>query len=76
MEDYIINVGQIEELQMINDINGLDNIFQRAKRILVGGGLVALVRQQRSGQVDRFEEFSTLDDFEAYQKNVYKYLNR
>lgn len=76
MEDYIINVGKIEELQMINDIDGLDSIFQRAKRILVGGGIVALVRQQRSGQVDRFEEFSNLEDFEAYKKNVYKYLNR
>lgn len=76
MEDYIINVGKIEELQMINDIDGLDSIFQRAKRILVGGGIVALIRQQRSGQVDRFEEFSNLDDFEAYKKNVYKYLNQ
>ncbi len=74
MEDYIINVGQIEELQMINDVTGLDGIFQRAKRTLVGGGVVALVRKQRSGQVDRFDEFSTLDDLEAYRKNVYKYL--
>lgn len=76
MEDYIINVGQIEDLQMINDIAGLDTIFQRAKRALVGGGIVALVRQQRSGQVDRFEEFSTLEELEAYKKNVYKYLTR
>jgi hypothetical protein len=76
MEDYIINVGKIEELQMINDVDGLDSIFQRAKRILVGGGIVALVRQQRSGQVDKFDEFSNLEDFEAYKKNVYKYLNQ
>lgn len=76
MEDYIINVAQIEELQMINDIDGLDSIFQRAKRILVGGGIVVLTRQHRSGQVDRFEEFSNLEDFEVYKKNVYKYLNR
>ncbi|NII27336.1 hypothetical protein HB364_19760 [Pseudoflavitalea sp. X16] len=74
MEDYIINVGQIEELQTINDTNSLDTIFQRAKRTIVGGGIVALVRQQRSGQTDRFEEFSTPEDLEAYKKNVYKYL--
>ena len=74
MEDYIINVGQIEDLQMINDIAGLDIIFQRAKRTLVGGGIVALVRQQRTGQADRFEEFSTLEELDAYKKNVYKYL--
>lgn len=74
MEDYIINVRQIEELQTINDTGSLDIIFQRAKRTIVGGGIVALVRQQRDGQTDRFEEFSTLEDLEAYKKNVYKYL--
>lgn len=76
MEDYIINVSQVEDLQMINDIAGLDTIFQRAKRTIVGGGIVAVVRQQRRGQVDRFEEFSTLEDLEAYRKNVYKYLKQ
>jgi hypothetical protein len=74
MEDYIINVGEVEELQMVNDITGLDTIFQRAKRTVVGGCNVVLVRKQRSGQVDRFEELSTLEDLEAYRKNVYKYL--
>jgi hypothetical protein len=74
MEDYIINVGQIEDLQMINDIAGLDSIFQRAKRNMVGGGLVVLVRQQRNGQVDRFDTLSTLEDLDAYKKNVYKHL--
>lgn len=74
MEDYIINVGQIEELQTINDTNSLDIIFQRAKRTIVGGGIVALVRQQRNGQTDRFEELSIPEDLEAYKKNVYKYL--
>ncbi|WP_315817219.1 hypothetical protein [Paraflavitalea speifideaquila] len=68
MEDYIINVGQIEDLQMINDIAALDSIFQRAKRNMVGGGLVGLVRQQRDGQVDRFDTLSTLEDLEAYKR--------
>jgi hypothetical protein len=69
MEDYIINVGKIEEWQMINDIPSLDQVFQRAKRTLVGGGVVVLVRG-----TDRFDEFTNLDDFEQYRKNVYKYL--
>lgn len=75
MEDYIINVGKIEELQMINDIAGLDSIFQRAKVILVGGGIVAVVRHQRTGETDRIEEFSTLEDLATYKERVYKYLN-
>jgi len=76
MEDYIISVGKVEEWQMANDVGSLDVVFDRAKRVLVGGGIVALVREQRSGEVYRFEEFSTLEDFEEYRRRVYKYLKR
>jgi hypothetical protein len=75
MEDYIINVGKVEEWQTIRDIAALDELFQRAKRTLVGGGTVALVRVQRNGESYRFEEFTNLEDFEQYKKNVYKYLD-
>jgi hypothetical protein len=74
MDDYIINVGKVEEWQMIKDVSSLDELFQRAKRVLVGGGTVALVRELRNGDSYRFEEFTNLDDFEVYRKNVYKYL--
>jgi hypothetical protein len=74
MEDFIISVSKVEEWQMTNDVTELDNLFQRAKRVLVGGGTVALVRQQRSGESYRFEEFTNLEDFEQYKKNVFKYL--
>ena len=75
MEDFIIAVGKVEEWQMTNDIKALDQLFERAKRVLVGGGVVALVREQRSGGSIRFEEFTGLEDFEVYKKNVYKYLS-
>ena len=75
MDDYIINVGKVEEWQMIKDVSSLDELFQRAKRVLVGGGVVALVRELRNGDSYRFEEFTNLDDFEAYRKNVCKYLD-
>jgi hypothetical protein len=74
MEDFIISVGQVEEWQMTNDIASLDTVFDRAKRTLVGGGVVALVREQRSGAVDRFEEFGTLEDLQEYKRRVYRYL--
>jgi len=32
------------------------------------------VREQRNGDAYRFEEFTNLEDFEAYRKNIYKYL--
>jgi len=74
MEDYIINVNKVEEWQMINDIASLDEIFQRAKRVLVGGGVVALMREQRDGTSWKVDEFSNLEDFGKYRDNVYKYL--
>jgi len=74
MDDYIINVGKVEEWQTINDINSLNEVFQRAKRVLVGGGTVALVREQRDGTSWKVDEFSSLEDFEKYKVNVYKYL--
>jgi len=59
---------------MTKDVPALDELFQRAKRVLVGGGVVVLVRELRNGDSYRFEEFTNLDDFETYRKNVYKYL--
>ena len=74
MEDFIISVNKVEEWQMTNDVTELNNLFQRAKKVLVGGGTVALVRQQRSGESYRFEQFTNLEDFEQYKKSVFKYL--
>ncbi|MFL9485207.1 hypothetical protein ACI6Q2_20660 [Chitinophagaceae bacterium LWZ2-11] len=74
MEDYIINVGEIEELQTIKDIQSLNTIFDRAKRNIVGGGTAVLVRKQLSGRSDKFDELSTLDDLKNYKDKVYKYL--
>ena len=74
MEDFIISVSEVEEWQMTNDVAALDNLFQRAKRVLVGGGIVALVRTQVSGESYRFEEFTDLEDFEKYKKNYKKFL--
>ena len=75
MEDYIISVGKVEEWQMTNDTAALDAVFDRAKRVLVGGGVAALVRELRTGEVYRFEEFSTLEELEKYRKGVYRWLN-
>ncbi len=74
MQDYVINVTQIEELQTLNDRDALDNIFERAQRVVVGGGTVLLVRQHPNGQRDKFDAFSTEGDLAAYKESVYKYL--
>jgi hypothetical protein len=74
MAEYTIYVGQIEELQMLNDKQALDAIFRKAQSAVVGGEVVALVRKTSSGQEYRFEEISTLEDLNEYKKNVYKYV--
>lgn len=74
MDEFIISVGKIEELQMLNDKDSLDAIFYKAKATIVNGEKVALIRETRSGEKYRFEEISTLNDLEDYKKNVYKYV--
>ncbi|HVU55962.1 MAG TPA: hypothetical protein VHD83_12950 [Puia sp.] len=74
MEDLVITVNNIEEWQTLNDTNSLGRVFRKAQSVLVGGGKVVLERVQPSGEHDKFEEFTSLDDLEAYKKNVYKYV--
>ena len=74
MAEYVIIVNQIEEYQMLNDRQSLDSIFRKAQSAVVGGEVVALVRQNANGQQYRFEEISTLEDLNVYKKNVYKYV--
>jgi hypothetical protein len=74
MAEYVISVGQIEEYQMLNDKQALDAIFRKAQSAVVGGEVVALVRQTASGDTYRFDEITTLDDLNAYKKTVYKYI--
>jgi hypothetical protein len=74
MEDLVIAVNNIEEWQNLNDTNSLGKIFRRAQSVLVGGGKVVLERVQPSGERYKFEEFTSLEDLEAYKKNVYKYI--
>ncbi len=74
MNDYTINVTQIEELQTINNIDELENIFTRAKSAIVNGAKVILVRKEASGKANKFDEIDTLDTLEAYKKGVFKYL--
>lgn len=75
MQQYVINVAQIEEWQMIKNITELDKLFARAGSVLVGGGTVVLVRQDRNGKKEKFDEITTLEDLGEYKKQVYKYLD-
>lgn len=73
MQEYVINVNEIEELQTIQNTRELDAIFYRAQQTLVGGERVILVRKT-AGKAEAFDVFTTLDELAQYKKQVYKYL--
>lgn len=74
MQDYKINVTQIEELQTISNTDELENIFARAKSAIVNGAKVILMRKESSGKENKFDEIDTLEILDAYRKGVFKYL--
>lgn len=74
MLEYVINVAEVENLQTLEDKDALDNIFARAERTVIGGGVVLLIRRSSNGSSEKFDEFSTEADLAEYKKRVYKYL--
>ena len=74
MTEYLIDVSKIEELQTLNDKDQLEKIFDRAKSTIVNGERVLMIRKDRTGASQKFDEFSTLDDLDLYRKRVFKYL--
>lgn len=73
MEDFIIIVNQIEELQAVEDRQQLEVIFERAKRTIVGGMDVVLVRENK-GKQERFDTITNEQDLEAYKHRVFRFL--
>lgn len=74
MQDYKINVTEIEELQMIENIAELDRVFAKAHSAIVNGAAVILYRKTVSRQDDVFDTITTEGDLEVYKAGVYKYL--
>jgi len=74
MTEYEIDVAKIEELQTLNDKDELEKIFSKAQSTIVNGENVILVRKQRNGSSQKFDELTTLEDLERYRKSVFKYL--
>jgi ATPase subunit of ABC transporter with duplicated ATPase domains len=74
MREYVIDVSKIEELQTLNDKNELENIFFRANSTIVNGEKVILVRKNKSGKTEKFDEMSTQEELDLYKKRVFRYL--
>jgi hypothetical protein len=74
MTEYVIDVAKIEELQTLSDTNELETIFFRAKSTIVNGEKVLLVRKDKSGRSEKFDEMSTEGELENFRQRVFKYL--
>jgi hypothetical protein len=74
MNDFVINVTQVEELQTISNTDELEKIFGKAKSAVVNGAKVILVRKDAAGKTNKFDEIDTLEDLEKYREGVFKYL--
>ena len=74
MREFVIEVSKIEELQTLNDKDALETIFFRAKSTIVNGEKVLLVRKNKNGKSEKFDELSTEDELEQYRQRVFRYL--
>lgn len=74
MQEYKIDVTQIEELQMVKNTRALDRIFKDARSTIVNGEVVWLMRKGKAESGEKFDELTTIEDLEQYKKSVYKYL--
>lgn len=75
MTEYVIDVSKIEELQTLNDKDELEKIFSRAQSTIVNGEKVLLVRREKNGKSEKFDEMSTESELEEYRKRVFRYLH-
>jgi hypothetical protein len=71
---YVIDVARIEELQILNDRDELERIFSKAQSTIVNGEKVILIRKDKKGSSQKFDEFSVMEDLNHYRKSVFKYL--
>lgn len=74
MQEYVINVNEVEDLQMVNNITDLEKMLSKAKSTVIQGGVVILTRKYADGRTENFDELTTEADLEAYKQSVFKYL--
>ena len=75
MINYTINIGVVEELQMLKDMPELNRIFSIAKSTVIQGGIVAINRTNSDGSIYTTDEISTEADLKAYREKIFKYLS-
>jgi hypothetical protein len=73
MEDYWINIAEVEECQTIHDRDELERRFVKARSAIVNGAAVILARKQGK-DLEKFDALTTLEELDRYRDDVFKYL--
>ncbi len=74
MNEFIINVSEVEELQTIRNITELETLMERARKTIIQGGSVILQRNNPDGSCYQFDEITTEAAMNDYKMSVFKYL--
>lgn len=74
MNEFTINVTELEGLQMTNGVDDLERIFNKAYKTIIQGGPVVLIRQNPDGTNYKFDEIMIDSEWKAYKEKVFKYL--
>lgn len=72
--EFSINVQEVEQLQTVGDTGALEQLFEKARRMVIGGGSVVLERVSPGGEVSRFDSITSEADLETYRRQVFRYL--
>jgi len=75
LEDLAAAAAAVAAPVVVNDKDELANIFYRANSTIVNGEKVILVRKNKNGRSEKFDEMSTQEDLEQFRKRVLKYLH-
>lgn len=75
MIEFTIDIGQVEEWQVLKDIQELNRMFTKAKSTVVQGGIVLLSRNNTDGNSYKTEEITTETELKIYREKVFKYLD-
>ena len=75
MIEFTIDIGQVEEWQVLKDIQELNRMFTKAKSTIVQGGIVLLSRINTDGSSYTTDEITTETELKIYREKVFKYLD-
>lgn len=74
MDIYPVYINDLEEWEMLKDSYHLNLFFQKAQSVIVGGGVVQLIRKQFDQTENVIEEIDQLDQLMVLKEKLERFL--